>query len=135
MDRGTRVFWTIVIALGTASTYFGARAEYVRRSVQRATADVQTGNLVSFSRVVDGETVLLTNIEGHPVTVRVVGVKAFDSGSAVNPASVWGRSAAEALRKVLEDKPIRLMPATPPKDKAGVRSRRSSSTTTTWPFS
>jgi micrococcal nuclease len=119
MDRGTKVFWSIVIALGGASTYFGVRAEHVRRSVQRAHADVHTGDLVSFSKVVDGDTVLLLNAEGDPVTVRLVGVKAFDSGSAKDPASAWGRGAAENMRKLLEAKPIRVMLATPPKDKHG----------------
>jgi len=119
VDRGTRVFWSIVIALGGASAYFGVRAEHVRRSVQRASADVQTGDLVSFSKIVDGDTVLLMNAQGDPVTVRLVGVKAFDSASAKDPASAWGRGAGETLRKSVEAKPIRVMLATPPKDKHG----------------
>lgn len=119
MDRGARVFWAIVVVLGVASTFFGVRAEAVRRSVQRAHADVQTGDLVSFSKVIDGDTVLLVNAEGDPVTVRMVGVKAFDAASVKDPGSAWGRGAAEALRKAVEAKPIRVMLATPPKDKHG----------------
>ena len=119
MDRGTRVFWGIVIVLTGAATYFGVRAEHVRRSVQRASAAVQTGDLVSFSQIVDGDTVLLKNAEGDGVTVRLVGVKAFDSAAAKDPTSAWGRGAAEALKKSLEAKPVRVMLATPPKDKHG----------------
>jgi micrococcal nuclease len=119
MDRGARVFWSIVIVLGTASTYFGVRAESVRRSVQRANADVHTGDLVSFSKVIDGDTVLLVNAAGDAVTVRILGIKSFDTTSVKDPGAAWGRRANEVLRKTLEAKPIRVMLATPPKDKHG----------------
>lgn len=113
------MFWTIVVVLGSASTYFGVRAETVRRAVQHATATVQTGDLVSFSKVIDGDTVLLLNGAGDPVTVRVVGIKSFDTTSVKDPGAPWGRQAIEALRKALEAKPIRVMLASPPKDKHG----------------
>ncbi len=119
MDRGARVFWGIVIVLGSASTYFGVRAESVRRSVQHATAAVQTGDLVTFSKIIDGDTVLLLNGAGDPVTVRILGIKAFDTTSTKDPGAAWGRRAHEVLRKALEGKPIRVMLATPPKDKHG----------------
>ena len=119
MDRGARVFWAIVIALGAASAYFGVRAETVRRSVQRASADVQTGDLVSFAQVVDGDTVLLANGQGDTVTVRIVGIKSFDAPSPKDQGSAWTRSAVETLRKTLEGKPIRIMLSTPPKDRRG----------------
>jgi endonuclease YncB( thermonuclease family) len=119
VDRGARVFWTIVIALGAASAYFGVRAETVRRSVQRAHADVQTGDLVSFSQVVDGDTVLLANSEGGTVTVRIVGIKSFDAPSPKELGAAWTRSAIETLKKTLDGKPIRLMLSTPPRDRRG----------------
>lgn len=119
MDRGARVFWSIVIVLGTASTYFGVRAESVRRSVQRASADVHTGDLVTFSKIIDGDTVLLVNGKGDPVTVRILGIKSFDTTSTKDPGAAWGRRANEVLRKALEAKPIRVMLSTPPKDTHG----------------
>lgn len=119
MDRGARVFWTIVIVLGSASTFFGVRAEAVRRSVQRANAEVRTGDLVTFSQIIDGDTVLLVNGAGDPVTVRILGLKSFDTTSTKDPGAAWGRRAIEVLRKSLEARPIRVMLATPPKDKHG----------------
>jgi micrococcal nuclease len=119
MDRGARVFWSIVIVLGSASTFFGVRAESVRRSVQRASAHVDTGDVVQFSKIIDGDTVLLVTASGDPVTVRLLGIKSFDTTSTKDPGAAWGRRANEVLRKALEAKPIRVMLATPAKDKHG----------------
>ncbi len=105
--------------VGSASVYFGVRAESVRRSVQKASAFVQTGDLVTYSSTVDGDTVVLMNSAGDPVTVRILGIKAFDTGSAKDPTANHGRIAIEAMRRNLAGKPIRVMIATPPKDKHG----------------
>lgn len=118
MDRGTRLFWTVVVVLGTASTFFAVRAESVRRAVQQASASVQTGDLVSFRQLVDTDTVLLTNGAGDAVTVRIVGIKGFD-GSAKDPTANATRLGNDALKRALEGKPIRVMLGTPPKDKHG----------------
>jgi endonuclease YncB( thermonuclease family) len=80
---------------------------------------VQTGDLVSFSQVVDGDTVLLANSEGGTVTVRIVGIKSFDAPSPKELGAAWTRSAIETLKKTLEGKPIRLMLSTPPRDRRG----------------
>lgn len=119
MDRGTRAFWTVVILLLGASVFFGVRAEAVRRSVQRASAAVETGDLLSFSKVQDGDTVLLTNGEGDAVTVRIVGVKAFDSTAAHDPTTAWAKGTIAALEAALAGKPVRVMLGTPAKDRHG----------------
>lgn len=119
MDRGTRAFWTVVIVLASASGYFGVRAESVRRSVQRANAALQTGDLVTFSKALDGDTALLQNAAGDAVTVRLIGIKSFDSTLAGDPTSAHGREAIAEVQRALEGKPIRVMLATPPKDGHG----------------
>jgi micrococcal nuclease len=118
MDRGARIFWTIVLVLTAASFYFGVRAESVRRSVQHAQAAVQNGDLVSFKQVLDADTVLLANGEGDPVTVRVIGIKSFDLAKHDSTGDI-ARRANDAMKRALEGKPIRIMLGTPPKDKSG----------------
>ncbi|MBI2388473.1 MAG: thermonuclease family protein [Deltaproteobacteria bacterium] len=119
MDRGTRGFWTVVIVLASASAFFGVRAESVRRSVQRASAAVQTGDLVTFSKALDGDTVLLSNAAGDGVTVRLIGIKSFDSTGTGDPTSAHGREAVAELQRALANKPVRVMLASPPKDAHG----------------
>jgi micrococcal nuclease len=120
VDRGTRVFWMVVVALLVASTFFAVRAESVRRSVQRAAAvDVQTGDVLSFAQVQDGDTVVLADAAGSHVTVRVVGIKSFDASSEKDAAAVHAREAIAAVERALRQRPIRVMLASPPKDKHG----------------
>lgn len=119
MDRGTRVFWGLVVALLGASAYFGANAEHRRREVQRGEASVSTGAIVRLSRVVDGDTVLVQTDAGGSVAVRILGIKSFDPSGDKDPSARAGQAAVAALRKMLEDKPIRVLLNAEPKDKHG----------------
>lgn len=119
MDRGTRTFWLVVALLLGASCFFGFRAESVRRSVQRASAPVQTGDLLSLSQAQDGDTVLLVNTLGQGVTVRIIGIKSFDATAAHDPTTPYAKEAVAALERALAGKPVRLMLGTPPRDAHG----------------
>lgn len=119
MDRGSRVFWGLVVALGTASTFFGVSAERARRSVQQAAADVETGDLVELASVLDGDTVLVTTRAGGQVTVRIVGVKAFSADAALDDTRTYGREATDVLRGTLQGKPARVLVHAPRKDARG----------------
>lgn len=118
MDRGTRLFWAIVISVASASLYFGVRAEQIRRSVQRATATVATGDLLSFKQLIDGDTVLLTNAVGDAVTVRIVGIKSFERESR-DVTAKFAQQEVDRLQRTLAGKPVRVMLATPPRDRHG----------------
>ncbi len=119
MDRGTRVFWGLVVALLGASAYFGANAEQRRREVQRGEASVSTGAIVHLSRVVDGDTVLVQNPDGGSVAVRILGVKSFDPAGDKAPTARAGQAAVAALGRMLGEKPIRVLLNAEPKDKHG----------------
>lgn len=103
----------------SASIFFGVRAESIRRSVQRASAQVETGDLLSFTKVQDGDTLLLTNGAGDAVTVRIVGIKAFDQAALHDPTARWAKEAVSAWEQSLTGKSVRLMLGTPPKDRHG----------------
>lgn len=101
VDVGTRFFWGVLLALAVASTFFGIKAEHQRRVVQRghAGASVQQGDEVSLLRVIDADTLLVKTSEGQTVSIRLVGIKAFDQG--LNRAGPIARIAAQA-EQVLE---------------------------------
>lgn len=119
MDRGTRTFWLVIALLLGASCFFGVRAESVRRSVQRASAEVQNGDLLTSSTIQDGDTVLLANAAGDTVTVRVIGIKAFDATAAHDPTTPHAKEAVASLERALAGKPVRVMLGTPPRDRHG----------------
>lgn len=119
MSGGTRLFWGILAVLVAMSGYFGAAAEAKRRSIQKATASVQTGELVALSSVTDGDTVVVKNAGGDQIAVRLLGVKALDDGPSKGTFAAYGMEATNALRRALEGTSIRVMVGTPPKDKHG----------------
>jgi endonuclease YncB( thermonuclease family) len=119
VDRGTRFFWALVVALLGASLYFGVNAEAQRRSVQKSEATVATGDVVSFVRAVDGDTLLVANQAGESVAVRLLGIKAFAAGTDKDPTSRFGQAAVDELTSLVEDKPLRVLLNDPPTDKHG----------------
>ena len=119
MDRGTQFFWALVVALLSASAYFGVNAEAQRRSVQRSQATVSTGDIVRLARAIDGDTLLVTNQGGENISVRLLGIKAFAATRDRDPTAQFGRAAVTALSEMLEDKPLRVLLNDPPRDKHG----------------
>ncbi len=119
MDGGTRFFWGMLVVLLGAACFFGVQGERARRQIQKAGASVQTGDLVSLVSVTDGDSVVVKSPSGDQVAVRVLGVKALEGAPGKDPFAAYATDAANALRRALEDKPIRVLVSVPPKDKHG----------------
>lgn len=108
MDKGTRVFWGLIALLLGAATFFAFNAETRRRSVQaKKAATVQTGEIVSFVRAVDGDSIVVLNSNEERVSVRLLGVKAF-AHEGKSALAVHGRSAFQMLEQTLSEKTIRV---------------------------
>lgn len=109
MDRGAKLFWSMILALLAASVFFGVSAERGRRAVQQATgATLATGDLVRLVTVVDGDTVVVAK-GTDTATVRIVGIKAFSPETGRDAAGGFGQTAVEAMRRILGDKPVRVL--------------------------
>ncbi len=119
MDRGTRVFWLLLACLLGASVFFGVSAESRRRAVQRSEAKLDTGDIVRLARVVDGDTILVENDQKQDIAVRILGIKAFEDHPARDSASRFGAGAEQAMKRIMQDKPVRVLLNNPPQDKHG----------------
>ena len=117
MDRGTRVFWGLIIVLLGAALHFGLNAEQRRRAVQRSEATLATGDVVRLERVIDGDTVTVQTATGEAVAVRLLGIKAFDPTTQKGPAARFAGAAVASLKRTLQDEPIRVLLNDPPQDK------------------
>jgi hypothetical protein len=122
MDRAVTALWVGVGVLLGASTFMGVRIEQRRAEARRASATVETGDLVSLASVVDGDSVVVTNADGSPVVVRILGIKALD-GAGKDALAVHGQAAQSALREKLADKPIRVLVGAPPERQARPHAR------------
>jgi endonuclease YncB( thermonuclease family) len=119
VDRGAWIFWTLIAALVGASIFFARGAEEQRREARAAVAKLESGEIVSLAEVVDGDTLLVQTAADDKVSVRLLGVKAFDTKLDKDVTGAYGQAAVDALRRTLEGKPIRVLLHSTPKDKYG----------------
>ncbi len=119
MDRGTQIFWLLLTFLVGASVFFGVNAESRRRAVQRSEAKVETGDIVRLARVVDGDTILVANDQKQTVAVRILGIKSFEDHPARDASSRFGEQAEQAMKRIMQDEPVRVLLNNPPQDSHG----------------
>jgi len=119
LDAGTRLFWTILLALLGASAFFGVQGERARASIQKPGARLETGELVTLSSVTDGDSVIVKNAVGDDVVVRIIGVKSLEGSTQRDAFAAYATEATNALRRHLENKSARIMLGVPPRDKHG----------------
>lgn len=118
MERGTKTFWALIVALASASIFFGVSAERAKTSA-RHEALLSDGELVRVTRVIDGDTVVVQTDGNESAAVRLVGVKSFDATQKFDDASRFGALAIDELRHAAEDGPVRVVLNRPPQDKHG----------------
>jgi endonuclease YncB( thermonuclease family) len=119
MDRSTALFWSLIAILLSASLFFGMNAEKRRKSVQAGSGKIDSGDLVRLIKVIDGDSVQVVREGQEPVTVRLIGIKSFDAKVEKDVVTPFGQAAVEALRRMMTDRPVRVMLNSTPKDKNG----------------
>lgn len=119
MDRITLAFWSLVLGLCCASGFFvGGIYSQLGTQTQRE-AKLESGDLVQLVKVVDGDTVVVGKEGQGSATVRILGIKTLESKHGKDEAAVYGRAAEDALRRLVGDRPLRVLLNTPPKDRHG----------------
>jgi endonuclease YncB( thermonuclease family) len=119
MDRFTISFWALIAVLLTTSLFYGVRAEQMRRSLRPGGGKLDNGDIVKLVKVLDGDTVMVAKNNEEGVTVRLVGIKAFDTKVEKDVASAFGQASQEALQRSMADRPVRVVLGTTPKDRYG----------------
>lgn len=132
MERATTWFWLLVALLFGASAYYAGAVWRMRLADKPRDVQLASGDVVRLHHVVDGDTVVVARLDGDGaasapaspadaarVTVRLLGIKAFDSKAGKDEAALHGRSAEEALRRLAGEQPLRVLLNSPPKDRSG----------------
>lgn len=119
MTRPVFVFWSLVALLFGASLWFGLGAQAERRALTQVLAALQTGDLVTLGKVVDGDTVQVRKDGQDAGLVRLLGIKSFSTRVEKDAAAEFGRAAEEELRRLGDGQSLRVMLHTPAKDKYG----------------
>lgn len=119
MERGVLLFWLATVGLLATAVFYGVGAAQQSRQVLQAGGEVATGDVVAVVQTVDGDTVLARKEGGAPVTIRLLGIKAFDTRLQKDESTAFAHAAEAELRQLTVDQPIRLLLHTPPKDRHG----------------
>jgi len=119
MDRLTASFWALIATLTLAAAFFGAGAETQRRSLQKASAKLESGALVRLATVVDGSTVVLANERDERTTVSILGIRSIAGRAQRDPLAIWGEAAENELERIAAGRPVRVLVHTQPRDRQG----------------
>lgn len=119
MERGVLWFWLAVVGLLGAACFYGIGAARQARQVLQAGGEVATGDVVAVLQTVDGDTVLARKEAGAPVTIRLLGIKSFDTRLQKDESAAFAHAAEAELRALTLDQPIRVLLHNPAKDRHG----------------
>jgi micrococcal nuclease len=119
MNIHKNLFWGSIAVLLAASLFYVHGAVTFRRTTVRAEGKLENGAIVTLARVIDGDTVTVAHEGQSPAVVRILGIRAFDSGVEKDVIAPYGHAAIDTLDRMLKDRPIRVMLHATPKDKYG----------------
>lgn len=120
MDRITVLFWTVICVLLSASTFYGFSAARQGSQMHQAEGTIESGDLVRLIKVLDGDTLQAAKDGEEPVTIRLVGIKSFETKIEKDALSPYAQASVDWLRQRLTDKALRvLLNTATPKDRNG----------------
>jgi micrococcal nuclease len=118
-DLQSVLFWGCITLLVGASLFYGFNVENMRRSMLGSEGKVDSGNIVTLVNVIDGDTVRVAQAGQQPVTVRILGIKAFEASIAKDVVAPYGQAAIDTLQKLMANNPVRVLLHSTPKDRYG----------------
>lgn len=119
VERTTGIFWGLVAVLLGASVFYGTQVWLATAGQQARDAALASGDVVQLASVIDGDTLVVAKEGQGRATVRLLGIKSFESKHAKDDVAQHGRAAEEALRRLATDQPLRVLLNNPPKDRSG----------------
>ncbi|HLZ18456.1 MAG TPA: thermonuclease family protein [Smithellaceae bacterium] len=119
MERSSALFWGIILVLLTASIFYGVGAQKEISKGRMAEGKIENGGIVKLVRVVDGDSLMVVQEGEKPANVRILGIKSFDAKIEKDIVSPYGQAAIDSLERRLDQRPIRVMLGSSPKDRYG----------------
>ena len=119
MERTTVIFWALVALLLGMSAFYGVNAYRFTAANQQKDAVLASGDVVKLVNVLDGDTLVVAKEGQGNTTVRLLGIKTFESKHGKDEAALHGRAAEEAVKRIVGENPLRVLLNNPPKDRHG----------------
>jgi endonuclease YncB( thermonuclease family) len=104
-------FWTFVSALLACSFFFAFSVESRRRGWDTfiGVVPVQSGEVVTLHRVIDGDEVSLTKSDGKTFVLRLIGIKCFDPRVTEAGIGAAGQNCVSGLEQMVSDETVQLV--------------------------
>jgi endonuclease YncB( thermonuclease family) len=99
--------------------YFGVNAQAQRSAMSSARAALADGDSVTLVQVVDGDTLLVRNPLGEPLSIRLVGVKSFPLTKEAPEVFRAGREAVTQLERLIGERGAVVSLHSTPRDSHG----------------
>jgi micrococcal nuclease len=119
ISRSSGLFWAAIIVLFGAAAFFTLSVRLEMRQVQGSRAMIESGTIVTLTKVIDGDSVLVTQEGQGSAPVRILGIKSFDAKIEKDVVTPYGQAAVQSLERILSDRPIRVLLNATAKDRHG----------------
>jgi micrococcal nuclease len=118
-DIQTTLFWGCIALLLSASFFYGFNANKMRRSMYGSEGKVNSGDVVTLERVIDGDSVIVVQEGQKPASIRILGIKTFDAGIEKDVVTPYGQAAVDTLKRLMVNRSMRILLHSTPKDRYG----------------
>jgi micrococcal nuclease len=119
INRSSAIFWISIVLLFSCAAFYSIAVQKERGSVKRGQQIIENGAIVRLVKVIDGDSVLVTQEEGSQVPVRILGIKSFDAKIEKDVVTPYSHAAVQTLTRLMQDRPVRIMLAASSKDRYG----------------
>jgi endonuclease YncB( thermonuclease family) len=118
-DLQTTLFWGCIAFLLSVSLFYGINADRMRRSMFGSEGKVNSGDVVTLGRVIDGDSVTVAQEGQKPAVVRILGIKTFEAGIEKDVVALYGQAAVDTLDRLMAKRSVRVLLHATPKDRFG----------------
>ena len=109
IDRSSGIFWGAIAFLFACSLFYAGGARMEIQKIRSGSGKIENGSIVNFVKAIDGDTVVLVQEGQKPATVRVLGIKSFDTKIEKDVVTQYGQSAKESVERLMANRPVRVM--------------------------
>jgi micrococcal nuclease len=118
-DIQTTLFWGCITLLLSASFFYGFNANKMRRSLHGSEGKVNSGDVVTLERVIDGDSVIVAQEGQKPASIRILGIKTLDASIEKDVVTPYGQAAVDTLKRLMANRSVRILLHSTPKDRYG----------------
>jgi micrococcal nuclease len=118
-DMQTTLFWGCIALLLSVSMFYGFNANRMRRSMLGSEGKVNSGDVVTLERVIDGDSVTVVQEGQKPASIRILGIKTFEAVIEKDVVAPYGQAAIDTLKRLMTNRSVRILLHSTPKDRYG----------------